>query len=212
MLYSPVWRCKRQSKSAAVERAVAQVPSLINYQGRLLDNLGNPVTGNVDITVGVYTNQVGGTQVYQEIVGTVPVVDGIYSFNWGQDGTSVVTATEQLGVSDGVTTVYNYTVRNPPILNPSVTIDDGNFSWNDVTGSSSSGNFIGTVSDYATGTVSAVYLSGASASGTGINVQYSHETTSILSSLAWIKDAWMQVSVDGSPLMPRDRLVSVPYP
>ena len=38
----------------------AQVPSLINYQGRLTDGSGNPVTGNRTMAVSVYDAASGG--------------------------------------------------------------------------------------------------------------------------------------------------------
>jgi len=87
---------------------------------------------------------------------------------------SVVTVTETLGVSDGSTAIYNYTVAHPPIVDPSVTISDGTYSWNDQTGSSSPTDFLGTVGSYASGQVSAIYLSTPSTSGTVIHVEYSY--------------------------------------
>lgn len=88
---------------------------------------------------------------------------------------AVVTVTETLGISDGSTVVYNYTVAHPPIVNLSVTISDATYSWNDQTGSSSPANFLGTVSSYASGQVTAIYLSAPSPSGTVIQVEYSYK-------------------------------------
>lgn len=61
------------------------VPIAVNYQGRLLDSAGNPITSNVTFSVGLYTNAVGGTPVYEETVGVVPVLDSLYAFQFGSD-------------------------------------------------------------------------------------------------------------------------------
>ena len=188
-----------------------EVPSLLNYQGKLTDSGGDPVTGTVEVTVAIYTNPAVGEVVYSEDVGTVPVEDGIYSFEWGESGTSTWTVIEQLGIGDGSTSIFNYTVESPPIVNPSVTISDGTFSWNDVTGSSSPGNFLGTVSSYSNGQVSAVYLSGAPPAATLVTVEYMYRTTGITTPLERSNEAWFEVSLDQSPLSPRTRLAAVPF-
>ena len=61
----------------------ASVPLLVNYQGKLSDTNGAPVTGNVTIDVAVYTNAAGGPAVYSENIGSVSVYQGLYSFTWG---------------------------------------------------------------------------------------------------------------------------------
>jgi formylglycine-generating enzyme required for sulfatase activity len=60
-----------------------EVPHLINYQARLLDNQGNPVSSNIAMSVSIFTNQFSGPSVYMEDLGTVPCNNGIYSFNFG---------------------------------------------------------------------------------------------------------------------------------
>jgi hypothetical protein len=191
--------------------AAAQVPDAISYQGRLLDSNGTAVTGTVDVAVSLHNAQSGGMQVYHEVIGLVPVVDGIYSFYWGSAGTSVVTATEQMAVGDGSTTVYGHTTKNTPLVNPSVTIGDGAYSWNDVSGSSSPANFLGTVSDYDAGSVSAIYLSGAPDTSAVINVDYSYTDSGVSGSLGDSPEIWMELSLDGLVLAPRQRVVAVPY-
>lgn len=63
----------------------AQVPALMNYQGRILDN-GNLVTSNnVSIILSLYDGSGGGaTLLYQE-QDTVNVVDGLYSTTIGDN-------------------------------------------------------------------------------------------------------------------------------
>jgi hypothetical protein len=40
----------------AVAPAIGEIPSLLNYQGKLTDSGGNPVAGTVEVTVAIYTN------------------------------------------------------------------------------------------------------------------------------------------------------------
>lgn len=61
----------------------AQVPQLINYQGRLTSGT-NLVNGRVSLRLMIYTNQAGGTAVYEDS-NTVDVVDGLYSTIIGDD-------------------------------------------------------------------------------------------------------------------------------
>ena len=61
----------------------AQVPSLINYQGRLLDSVGNPVSSNSTVSVAIHTNITGGVAVYSEAIGSVLVNNGLFSFQFG---------------------------------------------------------------------------------------------------------------------------------
>jgi formylglycine-generating enzyme required for sulfatase activity len=91
---------------------------------------------------------------------------------------SPVTVTETLGVSDGFTTLYNYTVEHPPIVDPSVTISQGTNSWNDETGSSPPGVLLGSVG-YPEGTVVAIYLSNVPAAGTPIQLEYSYRPVTV---------------------------------
>jgi len=52
----------------------------MNYQGRLLDNSGVPLTGTYDFVARVYDAASGGTLKYQEDHNSVSVDDGVYSF------------------------------------------------------------------------------------------------------------------------------------
>ena len=70
---------------------IAQVPSLINYQGRLTDAQGQPVSGNRTMAVRIYDAASGGNMTYEESIGTVAVGNGTYSFQFGASGNGVVT-------------------------------------------------------------------------------------------------------------------------
>jgi len=76
----------------------AQIPSLINYQGRLTDAQGNPVTGNRTMVVRVYDAPTGGNMTYEEAIGTVPVANGTYSFQFGGEGDGIIAVL--IGFSD----------------------------------------------------------------------------------------------------------------
>jgi len=67
-----------------------QVPSLINYQGRLTDGSGNAVTGNRTMAVSVYDAASDGNLTYSESLGTVSVANGTYSFQFGASGNGIV--------------------------------------------------------------------------------------------------------------------------
>jgi hypothetical protein len=69
--------------------AAAPVPSLVNYQGRLTDAEGDPVTGPVNIAVQVFDAAAAGAALYQETVGAVTVENGIYQFTFGAAGDGI---------------------------------------------------------------------------------------------------------------------------
>ena len=57
--------------------SVATPVGPMNYQGRLLDNQGIPVTGNYTFTVRIYNDPVSGTLKYSEVHNNVAVNDGV---------------------------------------------------------------------------------------------------------------------------------------
>jgi hypothetical protein len=63
--------------------AVADVPGKINYQGKLTDDLGNPVTLETEVTFALYTQGVGGGAIWSETQ-TVSVIDGIFNVLLGR--------------------------------------------------------------------------------------------------------------------------------
>ena len=62
------------------------VPASLPYQGLLLDGLGQPRTGNVDLTVRVFDAVVGGALVYKQSLPTVSLADGVFSVQLGPTG------------------------------------------------------------------------------------------------------------------------------
>lgn len=65
------------------------VPATLTYQGRLLDNLGQPINGNVSVDIGIYTNEIGGSAAYSENVGPIAVQNSIYSFHFGTNAAAM---------------------------------------------------------------------------------------------------------------------------
>ena len=110
------------------------VPSDINYQGRLTDDNGNAVTGDVTMGVKLYDAQSGGNEIYSEDIGTVTLDEsGVYSFQFGASGDSIVTKKENIISSDGTSTDYTGTFTSTPV-DGTVSLSDGTYSWNEVDG------------------------------------------------------------------------------
>ncbi len=61
----------------------ASPPALINYQGRLMDSVGNPVNTSASVHIRVYTDETGGSPVWQQSIPGVVVLDGLCDFAFG---------------------------------------------------------------------------------------------------------------------------------
>ena len=59
-----------------VSVASAGVPQLMNYQGRLTDNGGNPLDTTVSVTFTIYDDSTGGNPKWTELHPAVTVTDG----------------------------------------------------------------------------------------------------------------------------------------
>ncbi|RIL00874.1 MAG: hypothetical protein DCC71_18375 [Proteobacteria bacterium] len=62
------------------------VPTSLPYQGLLLDGLGQPRTGSVDLTLRIWDAVVGGTLVYKQSFPAVSLEDGVFSVQLGPTG------------------------------------------------------------------------------------------------------------------------------
>ena len=115
--------------------AFAQVPSLINYQGRLTDANGDPVTGSKNFSISIYDAATAGNLLYTESIGAVTLDDnGVYSFQFGSAGTSDTQVTETIGTTAGSTLTYTKTLSNTPVVANSITVTDGTNSWSQSVG------------------------------------------------------------------------------
>ncbi len=120
---------------AAALTASAQVPSLINYQGRLTDSNGAPVTGSKNFAISIYDAATGGNLLYEETIGAVTLdANGVYSFQFGSAGSSNTQVTETIGTTAGSTLTYTKTLTNTPVVNNSITVTDGTNSWSQSVG------------------------------------------------------------------------------
>ena len=110
------------------------VPAQINYQGRLTDANGDPVTGEVSMSLKMFDAATAGNELYSEDLGTVTLDDnGVYSFQFGASGQSVVDREETIAITDGSSTSFSNTLGSVP-LDETLVVADGTYSWNVVDG------------------------------------------------------------------------------
>ena len=187
----------------------AQVPSLINYQGRLTDGSGNTVSGNRTMAVRLYDAATGGNMTYAETLGTVGVTNGTYSFRFGSCGSVVVSANETVATTNGSNQVFIGTLQGIP-SSGTPSLSDGVYSWTASGGSSHSDAFSVTYNGTAK-RFQVVYLSQVPMAGRAIVATYqTTEQETIDASLA-NGEAYLALSVNGTEESTRTRLLAVPY-
>ena len=62
----------------------SEIPKFINYQGKLTDNQGNPLTGDFSMTFAMYDAEVGGNLLWEEGPRDVTVTEGLFSVLLGE--------------------------------------------------------------------------------------------------------------------------------
>ena len=97
--------------STAAICASAQVPQLINYQGRLMQGT-NLVNGNVGLSLRLFNVPGGGTLLYEDS-NTVTVADGLYSTFIGDNTTAGSLATALTNAAVYVEVAVNGTALTP---------------------------------------------------------------------------------------------------
>ena len=188
----------------------AAVPSEINYQGRLTDANGDAVTGDVAMSLKMFDAATDGNEIYSEDIGTVTLnSNGIYSFEFGASGQSVVSTSESIATTDGTNSIFNATLGNLPV-DGSVSVSDGTYTWSQANGSSSSTEFTASVTP-SSGAVSAIYLNGAPTASTDITASYSYLDATLSGALSSHASHWLELLVDGTAQTPRERVLSVPF-
>jgi len=191
--------------------ATAQVPSLINYQGRLTDANGNPVTGSKNFAISIYDAATNGTLLYTETIGAVTLDDnGVYSFQFGGTGTSNTLVTETVATTNGTATTFQKVLDNSPVVANSVSVTDGTYTWSQSAGSSNEDDF-GVAYSTSLRRVTVNYYNGAPAAGRTITTTYRYGTSGITGALASGAEHWMAVSVDGTTQGTRQRVLAVPF-
>jgi hypothetical protein len=186
-------------------------PSELNYQGVVLDSSGNGVTGTRAMTVKLYDAAIGGNLLYTEDLGNVSVNKGVYSFNFGTNGTGNSKVTEIVAVASGASSTFQKVLGNTNVVTGSVTVTDGTYTWDQINGSSDGGvNFD---ASYSTSLkrITVNYYSGAPASGKTISVTYRSPSVGLDSVFASENSSWIEITLAGVAQSPRQKLLSVPY-
>jgi formylglycine-generating enzyme required for sulfatase activity len=178
------------------------IPSEINYQAALFDENGDPVSGNKTMSVRIYDESVDGNLLYQENMGTVEVVQGVYSFQMGSEGEQLQwISNEILASTDGSQNIYTGTAENVPDENM-LSITDGFYAWSEWSGSS----------DTAFNVNITITYSAAPPAGRNIVLNYS---TRQLGSIFTIADTTgeyhLAVVIDGVEQSTRTRILTVPF-
>jgi hypothetical protein len=191
--------------------ATAQVPSLINYQGRLTDAGGNPVTGSKNFAISIYDAASGGNLLYSETIGAVTLdANGVYSFQFGSTGTSNTQVMETVASTDGTAIAFEKVLDKNPVVAGSVSVTDGNYTWSQSTGSSNGGAF-GAAYSTSLRLITVSYYGGVPAAGRTITASYRIGTTGITGALSSGVEHWMEISVDGTPQATRQKVLTVPF-
>jgi hypothetical protein len=191
--------------------ATAQVPNLINYQGRLTDSNGAPVTGSKNLAISIYDAATNGTLLYTETIGAVTLDDnGVYSFQFGGSGTSNTLVTETVATTNGTSTTFQKVLANSPVVANSVSVSDGTYTWSQSAGSSNENQF-GVAYSTSLRRVTVNYYNGAPATGRTITATYRYGTNGITGALSNGAEHWMAVSVDGTTQGTRQRVLAVPF-
>ena len=116
--------------------ASAQVPSLINYQGRLTNAEGDPLTGTKNFELKIFDAQTGGNLLYTETFDSVTLGEGgVYNFLFGEAGTSNAQVTETVGNGNGEN-LYQKILSNENIVDGTISVSDGTYTWSQESGSS----------------------------------------------------------------------------
>lgn len=191
--------------------AFAQVTSLINYQGRLTDANGDPVTGSKNFSISIYDAATGGNLLYTESIGAVPLdSSGVYSFQFGAGGNSSKQVTETVAVTNGTSITFQKVLANSPVVAGTVSVSDGTYAWSQSAGSSNEDDF-GVAYSTNLRRVTVIYYNGAPAAGRTITASYRYTDGSISGALASGSEHWMAISVSGLTQGTRQRVLAVPF-
>ena len=190
--------------------AVAEVPSLINYQGRLVTADGTAQSGQKSFLLEVFDAASGGSLLYREDVGNITLGDGgVYSFQFGATGTSNTEITETIGTG-GEGVLYQQVLSNLPVVANSVSVSDGTYTWSQSAGSSNEDDFNASFSTNLN-RITVNYFSGAPNDGRSIDVTYRYQAEGITGALSSGGEHWLQLTIDGDVQATRERVLAVPF-
>ncbi len=71
----------------SISSALAAIPSVINYQGKLTDASDNPLTGSYNFVFKIYDASTGGTALWSETQNNIVVTNGIFTTMLGSSTT-----------------------------------------------------------------------------------------------------------------------------
>ena len=187
--------------------ALADVPALINYQGRLVDGVGNPIVGKKEFKLDIYDSQTEGTLIYQETLADITLdEDGAYSFQFGagesRSETSVLVAT-----GDGEAAFFQKVFEETPVGVISVTDGTNTFKTGDVPTGEEPFSFTYTASLKRLNLV----CNEPPAEGTKFTATFRYAESGIVGALGSAAEHWMEVTIGGEKQEPRQRLVAVPF-
>ncbi|MDB4447217.1 hypothetical protein N9128_06060 [Akkermansiaceae bacterium] len=187
--------------------ALADVPALINYQGRLVDGVGNPVTGSKAFKLDIYDSQTEGTLIYQETLPDITLdEDGAYSFQFGagesRSETSVLVAT-----GDGEAAFFQKVFEETPVGVISVTDGTNTFKTGDVPTGEEPFSFTYTASLKRLNLV----CNEPPAVDSNFIATFRYAESGIMGALGSAAEHWMEVTIEGDKQEPRQRLVAVPF-
>jgi hypothetical protein len=190
--------------------AVAEVPSLINYQGRLTGPGGAPANGSKNFALKIYDAATDGTLLYSEDVGAITLGEGgVYSFRFGATGTSNTLITETVGTGSSEN-LYQKVLSNTPVVAGSVSVSDGTYTWSQSAGSSNEDDFNASFSTNLN-RITVNYFAGAPNDGRQIEVTYRYGAAGIVGALSSGSGHWLQLTIDGEVQATRERVLAVPF-
>ena len=181
------------------------IPSEINYQAALFDENGNPVSGNKTISVKVYDAAEDGSVLYEENIGTVELVEGVYSFQFGGNGSQLVWTSDDIASTDGSSVSFTSALSNTPEPGSLVVVDGANY-WSE-SGESNSANFSVANNN---GNLTVTYNT-APAEGRAIRADYATREVGSIFTLIDSPEYHMAITVDGVEQSTRTRILTVPF-
>ena len=190
--------------------AFSEVPSLINYQGRLTNAEGEPLTGTKNFELKIFDAQTDGNLLYTENVGPIQLAEGgVYSFQFGGKGTSNTQTTETVGTGNGEN-LYQKVLSNTPVVEGSVSVSDETYTWSQEDGSSNEDDFSSSFSKNLS-RITVNYFADSPNDNRDIKVTYRYEAEGILGALSSGSEHWLQLSIDGETQATRERVLAVPF-
>ena len=181
------------------------IPSEINYQAALFDENGAPVSGNKTLTVKIYDASEDGSLLYEENIGTVELVEGVYSFQFGGNGSQLVWTSDDIASTDGTSTSFTSALSNTPESGSLVVVDGANY-WSE-SGESNSANFSVANNN---GNLTVTYNT-APAAGRAIRADYATREVGSIFTLIDSPEYHMAITVDGVEQSTRTRILTVPF-